>query len=145
MHRIVAFLTGYRENRTRSTPHADNLVADATESRQKSPRVGRRGDCAPFGMARISVRRSTERTYVTISGRLTAADMGRLEHACGAALTRETAALDIDVSKVTAMDVTAAAVLRRFAERGARIDSPAATPGPHPFKSDGSGRPPAIP
>lgn len=96
-------------------------------------------------MARISVRRSTECTYVTISGRLTAADMGRLEHACGAALTRETVALDIDVSKVTAMDVTAAAVLRRFAERGARIGSPPPAADQHPFQSGGSGAPPAIP
>jgi anti-anti-sigma regulatory factor len=96
-------------------------------------------------MARISVRRSAERTCITISGRLTAADMGRLEHACGAALTRQTMPLDIDVSRVTAMDVTAAAILRRLAERGARIDSPPPATGPHPLKSGGSGTPPAIP
>jgi hypothetical protein len=119
-------------------------VADPTEIGQQSPRVGRRGDCAPFGMARISVRRSTERTYITISGRLTAADMGRLEHACGAALTCETMALDIDLSRVTAIDVTAAAVLRRFTERGARIGSPPPAAGPPAFKSGGSGTPPAI-
>jgi hypothetical protein len=95
-------------------------------------------------MARIRTRRRAERTHVTITGDLTAADMGRLEYACGDALTAHPVALDIDMSRVTAVDRTAAAVLGRLSDRGARISSPSpGTASPSP-KCGGSETPPAI-
>jgi ribosomal protein S3 len=103
MHRTVTFLTGYGEE----PQPVDSACCQSVAADRKSGtnrRVGLARRLRAFGMARISVRRSTERTRITISGRLTAADMGRLEHACGAALTVETMPQDIDVSRVTAMD-----------------------------------------
>jgi hypothetical protein len=75
-------------------------------------------------MARIRRQRLPERTRVTITGRLTAADMGRLEHACAEALTSGAVALDLDLSGVTDADRTAAAIVRRIEHRGARIRYP---------------------
>jgi ABC-type transporter Mla MlaB component len=95
-------------------------------------------------MARIRTHQRAERTHVTITGDLTAADMGRLEYACGAALTAHPIALDIDLSRVTAVDRTAVAVLGRLSDRGARIMSPSpGAPRPSP-KCGGSETPPAI-
>jgi hypothetical protein len=109
----------------------------------------RRVFCGPtiarcFGMARIRTSRSAERMHVTITGNLTAADMGRLEHACRGALTAPSAALDIDASRVTAMDQTAVAVLRRLSDRGARISSPASRAPLSSTKCGGSETPKAI-
>jgi hypothetical protein len=95
-------------------------------------------------MARIRARRDAERTHLTITGRLTAADMGRLEHACGLALTRHSVALTIDLRRVTALDRTADALLRRLGERGARITLPSAGAIPFTPKCDHSKTPRAI-
>ena len=70
-------------------------------------------------MGRIRTAQKNRRTVVTIKGRLTAADMGRLERACSQELISSTPRLDIDLRRVTYTDDTAAAVLRRLAQRGA--------------------------
>jgi anti-anti-sigma regulatory factor len=67
---------------------------------------------------------------VTIIGRLTAHDMGRLEHACAPALITAAPQLEIDLRRVTSMDPTALAVLQRMQLRGAilktRMSGPSA-------------------
>lgn len=54
-----------------------------------------------------------------VTGRLTAADMGRLEHACAPELTAHPLWLEIDLRRVTHTDSTAAALLQRMVARGA--------------------------
>lgn len=73
-------------------------------------------------MARIRRYRSARGTYIKVSGRLTAGDMGRFERACGPALTTPEMALVIDMTGVTETDRMADALVRRLAQRGARID-----------------------
>ena len=58
---------------------------------------------------------------IVLAGRLTAGDMGRLEHACREALTSALPHLEIDVRRVTHTDGTATAVLRQLAGRGVVI------------------------
>jgi hypothetical protein len=58
---------------------------------------------------------------VKVTGRLTAADIGRLEHACAPALITEALALDLDLRGVTESDRIAELVVNRMATRGARI------------------------
>jgi ABC-type transporter Mla MlaB component len=72
-------------------------------------------------MARITINRTTDNTRIRIAGRLTAADMRRLEHACAAALVVHPLRLRIDVASVTEVDATAAAVLAQLSARGAVI------------------------
>ena len=72
-------------------------------------------------MARIRAYRRVGGMHVKVTGRLTAADMGRFERACGPALMTHAVALDIDLSEVTEADRTAEAFMRRMADRGARI------------------------
>ena len=72
-------------------------------------------------MARIQRRHGLGSIRLKVSGRLRAADMGRLEHACGDALTREPLQLHLDLTKVTYMDQTAAAVVERLRRRGAQV------------------------
>jgi anti-anti-sigma regulatory factor len=72
-------------------------------------------------MARIHTSRQNETVRVTLSGRLSAADMGRFEHACAPALIKHPVALEIDLRGVTSIDQSAAAILDRMADRGARI------------------------
>jgi hypothetical protein len=76
-------------------------------------------------MARIRSSRRGAVTCVTVTGKLAASDMGRLEHACAPALTDPTAALNIDIRGVTALDGTATLVLGHLVIRGARICYPA--------------------
>jgi anti-anti-sigma regulatory factor len=47
--------------------------------------------------------------------------MGRLERAFGEALTRNPLQLQLDLTQITEMDETAAAVLERLRHRGAQI------------------------
>jgi hypothetical protein len=75
-------------------------------------------------MARIRSVGNGGSTRVTVAGRLLATDMGRLEHACAPALTNRAAALDIDLRRVTEVDLTARAVLHQMSRRGARIRYP---------------------
>jgi hypothetical protein len=51
--------------------------------------------------------------------------MGRLEHACGEALTRNPLQLQLNLTHVTEMDGTAAAVVQRLRDRGAQVRTPA--------------------
>lgn len=67
---------------------------------------------------------------VSVSGRLAAADMGRLEHSCGEALTRDPLQLHLDLTQVTEMDATAAAVVARLRRRGAQVDTLASQTAP---------------
>jgi hypothetical protein len=75
----------------------------------------------------MRITRSRDHTRIRIAGRLTAADMRRLEHACAAALVVQPLRLNIDLRQVTDMDATARAVLARLSARGAVI---------HPGPSD---------
>lgn len=47
--------------------------------------------------------------------------MGRLEHACGEALTRDPLQLHLDLTRVSDMDDTAIAVVGRLRRRGALV------------------------
>ena len=79
-------------------------------------------------MARIRSVGGFHATRVSIAGRLTASDMGRLEHACSRALVSNPMRLDIDLSRVTFVDATARAVLAQMTRRGAVV-SPAGLAG----------------
>jgi hypothetical protein len=79
-------------------------------------------------MARIRRTSHGGSTRVTVAGRLLAADMGRLEHACAPALTDKAITLDVDLRRVTELDLTARAVLHRMCGRGARIRYPPGLP-----------------
>jgi hypothetical protein len=125
-------LTGYRRNR-KTVAAVRRLRMQPIRNRAETAGELRPDDCRRRPMARIRTRLHGERTHLTITGVLTAADMRRLEHACGAALTRYPPALDIDLRRVTAVDATASAVLHRLGHRGARISLPPA------------GAPPSIP
>jgi anti-anti-sigma regulatory factor len=81
-------------------------------------------------MARIKSADRGELTRVTIAGRLTGRDMGRLEHACSRALASHPIHLELDLRQVTYLDSTAQAVLRQLAHRGARIHPPNQQPTP---------------
>jgi hypothetical protein len=72
-------------------------------------------------MARIRAMRRPSSTVVIIAGRLGAADMRRLEHACSPALTVPDPNLTVDLEHVTEVDAAAEMLLQRFAARGARI------------------------
>ena len=72
-------------------------------------------------MARIRSIKRFATVTVTVAGRLRAADIGRLEHACGPALTFERAQLVVDLQGVTEIDNVAEAHLRHMAGRGAVI------------------------
>jgi hypothetical protein len=72
-------------------------------------------------MGRIRTTHRHQRTIVVVEGRLTASDMGRLEYACCRELISNAPRLEIDLSRVVCIDATAAAVLRRMADRGATV------------------------
>jgi hypothetical protein len=72
-------------------------------------------------MARIRSVRLGAHTSLRFTGRLTASDMGRLEHACGDALTRTPLSLQLDLRAVTGIDQTALALLQRLEQRGATM------------------------
>lgn len=72
-------------------------------------------------MARIRAVHRRSSTVVTVSGRLGAADMRRLEHACSPALTTAQVQLTVDLSRTTEVDHVAEVMLQRMATRGAVI------------------------
>lgn len=72
-------------------------------------------------MARIRSTQGFHATRVSITGRLTASDMGRLERACSQVLATNPMRLDIDLSRVTFIDNTARAVLEQMTRRGAVV------------------------
>lgn len=77
-------------------------------------------------MARISVRARGDRSRVSVSGCLEAADLRRLERACGPALERRDMALELRLTRVSAMDAAARAFIRRLVQRGAIVVGPGA-------------------
>jgi hypothetical protein len=72
-------------------------------------------------MARIRVSQQHSTTRVVVAGRLGAADIRRLEHACAPALTSARADLIVDLTSVSDVDGVAAALLGRMANRSAII------------------------
>ncbi len=70
-------------------------------------------------MARISVKHVDGRSCVTVSGQLSAADLRRLERACGAALEHKRVELELQLSQVSSMDAAARAFVQRLVDRGA--------------------------
>ena len=72
-------------------------------------------------MARLRAVQQTDVLRVIVSGRLTSADMRRLERACGPALVSQPPNLELDLHAVTYVDATAQAIVGRIAERGARV------------------------
>jgi hypothetical protein len=72
-------------------------------------------------MAQIRSVRHGDILRVTVFGRLSMLDMGRLEHACAPALISHPAKLELDLRRVTHADATATAVLERISQRGARV------------------------
>ena len=73
-------------------------------------------------MARIrTVSHSRAVLEVSLSGRLTATDLSRLEHACRQVLTGHPLMLQIDLSRVTHIDEAAGAFLDRLIKRGATV------------------------
>lgn len=72
-------------------------------------------------MARLRAARRKGVLRVTVTGRLTRADMRRLERACGPALVSEPPNLELDLQAVTYVDATAHAIVSRLASRGTRV------------------------
>jgi anti-anti-sigma regulatory factor len=83
--------------------------------------AGRLENCSMSIMARIESRHVAGSIRLKVSGRLRATDMGRLEHACREALTRQSLQLFLDLTRVTEIDQTAAAVVERLRRRGAQV------------------------
>jgi hypothetical protein len=94
---------------------------DAVKLRHDPHLRRRRRACSALNVARIRTTQTTHGARVTVTGRLTASDMARLEHACADALVSRPPRLQIDVSRVTQTDRTAAAILQHLAHRGVMI------------------------
>ncbi|MGE0813448.1 MAG: hypothetical protein AB7O28_18685 [Vicinamibacterales bacterium] len=72
-------------------------------------------------MARIQVRVIDGRHHVTVYGPLVAADLRRLERACGPALEHRQPPLEIRVQESESLDEPSRVFLDRLARRGAVI------------------------
>ena len=72
-------------------------------------------------MARMRVKRLGGRYSITVSGRLAARDIRRLEHACGSALEQQHPPLTVRLEAVTGIDDSARAYLDRLDRRGAEV------------------------
>jgi len=72
-------------------------------------------------MVRISVADGAAGRTVTIRGKLAAADLKRLEHACGPALEQRQLYLQIVLRDGDVKDAAARAYLDRLQLRGARV------------------------
>ena len=72
-------------------------------------------------MAKISVVTVGRNRHVTLEGRVTAADLGRLERACGSALEHKIPPLEVNVERVRSIDAAAQSYVDRLSTRGARI------------------------
>ena len=77
--------------------------------------------CCGLRVARIQRVSHSHSTRVRVTGSVSAADMGRLEHACAPALVTHEMNLEIDLRGATSIDRSAAAILASMASRGARI------------------------
>ena len=85
---------------------------------------------ALFPVARIRTSGTPDALRVSVTGRLTMNDMGRLEHACSPALVSHPLKLRLDLRTVTGLDATARALVDRFAARGAVVIAPIAVSSP---------------
>ena len=72
-------------------------------------------------MAKISVVTVGRNRHVTLEGRVTAADLGRLERACGSALEHKIPPLEVNIERVRSIDAAAQSYVDRLSTRGARI------------------------
>jgi hypothetical protein len=72
---------------------------------------------------RISVEETPAGRTVTLRGRLAAADLKRLEHACGPQLERRQMKLEIVLHDGRVADAAVLAYLERLQSRGARVRS----------------------
>jgi hypothetical protein len=120
-------LTRFREFRELSRfERGHHRYPDENQVNRQSSRVSRKARSLPASrfMARIRSAHHRDVLRVKVSGRLSIADMGRLEHACAPALTSHAANLELDLRRVTNIDATATAVLERIFQRGARVARP---------------------
>ena len=74
-------------------------------------------------MASIRVRGRQGKRVVTVRGRLAAADLRRLELACGSALEHREVPLEIELKHISGMDEAAERFLDLLARRGAELRS----------------------
>jgi hypothetical protein len=72
-------------------------------------------------MAKISVVRVDGSYRITLKNGLSAADLKRLERACGYALEHKLIPLELNLEHVSSIDDAAHAYLERLRARGARI------------------------
>jgi ABC-type transporter Mla MlaB component len=72
-------------------------------------------------MATIAVARRGALHRLVIRGALAAKDLKRLEHACREALQHQHVPIEIDLTRVTAMDESARTYLHRLETRGASL------------------------
>jgi hypothetical protein len=70
-------------------------------------------------VASIRVRVRDGRRRVTVRGQLAAADLRRLERACGPALEQREVALEVEVDDVSTIDETSQLFLAQLVRRGA--------------------------
>jgi hypothetical protein len=72
-------------------------------------------------VARIRVTANNRRYHVTMSGRLSASDLRRLERACGPALEQEKLDVTLTLTSGSSMDDSARAFVKRLVDRGAEL------------------------
>lgn len=72
-------------------------------------------------MAKLRVKTTNGRYFVTVTGQLGGRDLGRLERACGPALEQQRAPLTIRLAAVAGIDEPAKTYLERLAARGAVV------------------------
>lgn len=72
-------------------------------------------------MARIRITHDVAGLHVDVSGRLQAADLRRLEHACAPALVTDPIRIELRLNRVTDIDRAAAAFVERMTQRGAVV------------------------
>lgn len=125
--------------RSTSQHFATSTMADGESRRWLTRSIGRRCSSrhaydeacnllAITSMARIRAVQRQSTTVVTVSGRLSARDMRRLEHACSPALTTAEVQLTVDLTRVTEVDRAAEMLLRRMVARGAKIKTDQQSP-----------------
>ena len=69
----------------------------------------------------MRVKTTRGRYFVTVTGRLRARDLGRLERACGHALEQRPAPLTLQLASDLAIDEPAKAYLEHLVDRGAVV------------------------
>jgi hypothetical protein len=74
-------------------------------------------------MAKISVARTASGYRVMLEGRLSAADLKRLERACRYALEHKFLPLELDLAKVASIDDAAHFYVERLRSRGAHVQN----------------------